>query len=82
MESGQWGPPTPSSQPKKPTGVLTTREHEVASLIADGLTNKQIGERVVISERTVDNHVQRILSKLGLERRVQVARYLTAPART
>jgi non-specific serine/threonine protein kinase len=56
---------------------LSAREREVATLIAEGLTNRQIGERLVISERTVDNHVQRILSKLGLVRRTQVAAWVS-----
>jgi DNA-binding NarL/FixJ family response regulator len=48
-------------------------EQEVAALVAQGLTNRRIGERLVISERTVENHVQHILSRLGFERRAQIA---------
>ncbi len=53
---------------------LSEREREVARLVADGLTNRQIGERLIISERTAQNHVQHILTKLGLSNRSQIAR--------
>jgi DNA-binding CsgD family transcriptional regulator len=53
--------------------ALTRREREVAGLLAAGLTNRQIGERMIIAERTVDTHVQRILAKLNCATRVQVA---------
>ena len=52
---------------------LTRREREVASLLAEGLTNRQIASEFVISERTVDNHVAKILKKLGLRSRTEVA---------
>jgi DNA-binding NarL/FixJ family response regulator len=45
----------------------------VAALVARGLTNRQIAERLVISERTADNHVTNILNRLGLDNRAQVA---------
>jgi predicted ATPase/DNA-binding CsgD family transcriptional regulator len=52
---------------------LTRREYEVAQLIALGRTNREAGEQLVISERTVDRHVENILRKLGCTSRVQVA---------
>jgi len=52
---------------------LTRREREVALLIVHGLTNRQIAEHLVISERTVDNHVANILEKLGFSARSQIA---------
>jgi non-specific serine/threonine protein kinase len=52
---------------------LTRRETEVALLIARGLTNRKIAEQLVISERTVDNHVANILEKLGFSARSQIA---------
>jgi predicted ATPase/DNA-binding CsgD family transcriptional regulator len=53
--------------------VLTPREREVAVLIADALTNKDIAARLVVSKRTVDAHVEHILGKLGYSSRLQVA---------
>jgi DNA-binding NarL/FixJ family response regulator len=54
-------------------GPLGRREAEVARLVADGLSNKQIGVRLFISERTVDSHVQNILNKIGFNSRAQIA---------
>ena len=53
--------------------VLGKREIEVAQLLADGLTNKQIGVRLFISEKTVASHVSSILDKLGFSSRAQIA---------
>ncbi|RKT19600.1 LuxR family two component transcriptional regulator [Streptomyces sp. 1114.5] len=64
------------AEPARPvtTGpALTTREQEVLALIGEGLTNRQIGERLYLAEKTVKNHVSRLLAKLGVERRVQAA---------
>jgi DNA-binding NarL/FixJ family response regulator len=52
---------------------LTSQERRVLDLIAEGLTNRQIGERISLSEKTVKNYVSSILGKLGLERRTQAA---------
>ncbi|MFD5463362.1 response regulator [Kitasatospora sp. NPDC127059] len=52
---------------------LTDREREVLALIGEGLTNRQIGQRLYLAEKTVKNHVSRLLAKLGVERRVQAA---------
>ncbi|MEU5880089.1 LuxR C-terminal-related transcriptional regulator [Spirillospora sp. NPDC047279] len=60
---------------------LTRREREVAQLVAEGLSNREIAVRLVISKRTVDAHVEHILSKLGLSSRVQVAKLLSIPDR-
>ena len=57
---------------QKPS-ALTSREIEVATLVAEGLTNRQIADRLVISERTAQNHVQHILTKLGFTSRSQIA---------
>ncbi len=56
--------------------VLTLRESEVAVLVANGLTNKEIASQLVISERTVDSHVSNILSRLGANRRVEIAAFV------
>ena len=65
--------PAPSSGPPVPR--LTDRETEVLRLVAKGLTYKQIAERLVLSHRTVQNHVQNTLRKLQLHNRVQLVRY-------
>ena len=54
-------------------GSLSAREGEILSLIADGLTNRQIGSELSLAEKTVKNYVSSLLSKLGLERRTQAA---------
>ncbi|MEU2038621.1 ATP-binding protein [Nocardia niwae] len=53
--------------------VLTARERQVAELVAQGLSNRQIAERLVVSPRTVDRHLENILGKLGFASRAQVA---------
>ncbi|MHC1562963.1 response regulator [Actinomycetospora sp. C-140] len=63
---------TPAEAPD-PTAGLTPQEHAVLELIGEGLTNRQIGERLFLAEKTVKNHITRLLAKLGLERRVQAA---------
>lgn len=56
---------------------LSSREHEVAALVTEGLTNRQIARRLVISERTAQNHVQHILTKLGFSTRSQIAAWMS-----
>ncbi|MCX2180072.1 response regulator transcription factor [Streptomyces sp. SKN60] len=53
--------------------VLSERERSVLELIGEGLTNRQIAKRLYLSEKTVKNHISRLLGKLGVERRVQAA---------
>ncbi|GGT52571.1 DNA-binding response regulator [Streptomyces kurssanovii] len=67
------GPPVGADEPKAPQ--LTDRETEVLRLVAKGLSYKQIAERLVISHRTVQNHVQNTLGKLQLHNRVELVRY-------
>jgi two-component system, NarL family, response regulator DevR len=61
---------------------LTTREREILALIADGLTNRQIGETLFLAEKTVKNYVSGLLAKLGMERRTQAAVYGAEVKRT
>jgi DNA-binding NarL/FixJ family response regulator len=58
---------------QSPLEALTTREHEVLRLIAEGLSNKDIAERLAIAEKTVKTHVSSILAKLGVASRTQAA---------
>ena len=71
--------PLPVVAPKPPARIgrrstaLTRREREIAELVAGGLTNRQIAERLHISERTAETHVVHILNKLGFSSRAQIA---------
>ena len=62
-----------SAQQPDELRTLTDREREILTLIAEGLTNRQIGERLYLAEKTVKNNVSNLLAKLGLERRTQAA---------
>jgi DNA-binding NarL/FixJ family response regulator len=52
---------------------LSRREREIANLVADGLTNREIGSRLYLSEKTIETHLTRVFQKLGLRSRTQVA---------
>lgn len=65
--------PTPAGS--EPTPSLTPRELEVLRLVAKGLSAKQIGRRLDVSHRTVENHVQATLRKLQLSNRIELTRY-------
>ena len=68
-----------STTPPPPSGgttPLTRRERQVAELVAQGLTNKEIAARLVIARRTAEGHVERVLVKLGLTNRTQLAAWL------
>jgi len=68
---------TVTSRPAIPSaGGLTPREAEIAGLLAQGLTNKEISARLVISQRTVETHVDHILGKLSMTSRAQVASWV------
>ena len=62
-------------QPDPVATSLTDREREILSLIADGYTNRQIGEQLFLAEKTVKNYVSALLAKLGMQRRTQAAVY-------
>ena len=60
---------------------LSAREQEVAELVARGMTNRQIAAALVVSERTAQNHVQHILTKLGFSTRSQIAAWVASRSR-
>ena len=62
-------------EPDPVAGSLTAREREILDLIAEGCTNRQIGERLFLAEKTVKNYVSGLLTKLGMQRRTQAAVY-------
>jgi DNA-binding CsgD family transcriptional regulator len=66
-------PPSPRRAAKQAFGGLTEREREVAALVAQSKTNRQIAEALVVSEVTIVTHVGNILAKLGFSSRVQIA---------
>jgi DNA-binding CsgD family transcriptional regulator len=59
------------------SGPLTAREFEVAKLIAEGATNREIAERLVIAPKTASTHVEHILAKLGVARRAEIAAWVS-----
>jgi len=70
-------PPKPAPSVKAASDtVLTPRQLEIARLIAGDLTNRQIADRLFLSERTVETHITNILNKLGLNSRIQLSRWL------
>ena len=62
-----------ATTPESPLDGLTPRESEILALIAEGLSNREIGGRLFLAEKTVKNYVSGILSKLGMQRRTQAA---------
>jgi non-specific serine/threonine protein kinase len=64
--------PAPPAVLASPTG-LTRREAQVAALVAEGLTNREIADRLFIAERTAEGHVERIRAKLNVRTRAQIA---------
>ena len=68
LERVRNGPPE-----EKALADLTAQERKILALIAEGMTNRQIGERLYLAEKTIKNYVSSILAKLGLERRTQAA---------
>jgi predicted ATPase/DNA-binding CsgD family transcriptional regulator len=78
---GEAAPATVTASDHGSTGVLRRRETDVARLVADGLSNKEIGARLFISERTVESHIRGIMNKLGFSSRAQIAGWMAAPDR-
>ncbi|WP_024805040.1 response regulator transcription factor [Nocardia sp. BMG51109] len=63
------------TEPDGPLATLTEQERKLLDLLGEGLTNRQIAERMFLAEKTVKNYVSRLLAKLGMERRTQAAVY-------
>ncbi|MCX0273432.1 protein kinase [Nocardia zapadnayensis] len=74
-------PAASAGSPADRAANLTRREHQVAELVAQGLSNKQIATKLVISQRTAQGHVENILTKLGFTSRAQIAAWVVANAR-
>src|SRR6185295_6880727 len=62
-----------TAEKKGPLAQLSEQEGSLLELIGEGLTNRQIAERMFLAEKTVKNYVSRLLTKLGMERRTQAA---------
>ena len=69
-------PHSPVAADDGPEAALSFREMEILRLVAEGLTNKEIGTRLSITEGTVKNHVHNALQKLGMDNRIQAAAYI------
>jgi two-component system, NarL family, response regulator DevR len=65
-----------------PLSGLTDQERTLLGLLSEGLTNKQIADRMFLAEKTVKNYVSRLLAKLGMERRTQAAVFATEVKRS
>ncbi|MFD4460322.1 ATP-binding protein [Nocardia sp. NPDC058480] len=74
--------PSAAAEVPAAMAVLTRREKQIAELVAEGLTNRAIAEKLVISQRTAAGHVEHILSKLHFATRAQVAAWVVAHHRT
>lgn len=70
------GPRSAPNKPDDPLGLLSGREKEVLSLVSAGLTDAQIAEKLVLSVRTVNAHIQAIFNKLGVNTRLAAARFM------
>ena len=64
-----------TTKKRDPLEGLTAQERRILELIGEGLTNRQIGERMFLAEKTVKNYVSALFQKLGMERRTQAAAY-------
>ena len=71
-------PPDQDEAHERPSAALSPREMEVARLMADGVSNAQTAAQLFIGERTVESHVASIFNKLGVDSRVQVARWVAS----
>ena len=67
-----------SANRSDPTEHLTPTEKKILGLIGDGLSNREIGDTLGVAEKTVKNHITALLSKMGLQRRTQVAAWVAS----
>jgi DNA-binding NarL/FixJ family response regulator len=63
------------SRKRDPLAELTDQERKILELIGEGLTNRQIGARMFLAEKTVKNYISGLFTKLGMQRRTQAAAY-------
>ncbi|HEY6793098.1 MAG TPA: LuxR C-terminal-related transcriptional regulator [Kineosporiaceae bacterium] len=77
-KAGRPSPPSASTSPASDDDLLTRRERQVAMLVAEGRSNKDIAASLVISQRTAEGHVERIMMKLGFTSRAQVAAWVVS----
>ena len=80
QDGGQGNAGTGAQQAIGPAAVLTRREREIADLVATGLSNREVADRLFISKRTVDAHVEHIFGKLGISSRVQLTVLVAGPS--
>ncbi|NGN62457.1 response regulator transcription factor [Streptomyces sp. A7024] len=73
MQNLRGGDTTEQEPANEALDALSPREREILVFVGEGMTNRQIGKRLYLSEKTVKNHISRMLSKLGVERRIQAA---------
>jgi DNA-binding NarL/FixJ family response regulator len=71
-----FGAPVTASAPER--GPLTSREREIAALVAKGLSSREIAVRLTVAKRTVDSHIEHIFTKLGVSSRIQLINRLGA----
>jgi non-specific serine/threonine protein kinase len=67
----------PATSPPNESSPLTDRQRQIARLVAEGLSNKEIANALVISQRTVENHLGQVFTRLGAHNRAQVAAWIT-----
>ncbi|MFE7722685.1 response regulator transcription factor [Nocardia rhizosphaerihabitans] len=66
-------------EPRQADSLLTSREREVAGLVAQGMSSKDVAVKLALSRRTVDVHVEHIFAKLGFKSRTQIATWVAQP---
>ncbi|MCA9650696.1 MAG: FHA domain-containing protein [Myxococcales bacterium] len=76
---GRDAPPPPAPAPSRPP-ELSVREFEVACLVAEGLTNAEVGKRLFISPATVGRHLSNVYERLGIHSRAALTRYISDPS--